>query len=157
MPIQSSGKLGVNFAENAATATFALGECASAEGGREYQYVQAGSAVTANYWVGIDETNKAYPLTKAHADDGFAVAVAETALTKDYHGWVTMRGRDVNAAVGGSCAADVALYTSATAGVLDDTSTSQTKIDGVVAAAANGTSAVAAVEVITTYPRSATF
>ena len=68
-----------------------------------------------------------------------------------------MTGRNVNAAVGASCAADVALYTSATAGVLDDTSTSQTKVDGVVAAAANGTAAQANVEVIMTWPKSTTF
>ena len=157
MTVQSTGKLGVNFSDDTASAQFALGEVVSAEGGRQMQYVQAGSAVAANLWVCIDSDDKAYPLTKARVDDGQSVGVAESALTINQYGWITMTGRNVNAAVGASCAADVALYTSATAGVLDDTSTSQTKVDGVVAAAANGTAAQANVEVIMTWPKSTTF
>ena len=108
-------------------------------------------------FVGIDENNQAAPLTKAMADDGWAIGVAQVAFADNDGGWVASRGRNLNGAVLGSVAADVPLYTSATAGSLDDTSASQTKIDGVVAVAANGTTAAGNVEVLLTFPKSTTF
>ena len=69
---------------------------------------------------------------------------------------VAVGGHNLSGNVLANCAADVALYTSATAGKLDDDATAQTKIDGAVTVAANG-GATAAVEVLLTAPRSATF
>jgi len=136
---------------------FVLGDTVTGADGTEFQFVQASAAIAQYDFVGIDENNQAAPLTKAMADDGWAIGVAQVAFADNDGGWVASRGRNLNGAVLGSVAADVPLYTSATAGSLDDTSASQTKIDGVVAVAANGTTAAGNVEVLLTFPKSTTF
>lgn len=134
-----------------------LGDCVLGEDGTEFQYCQASGALIQFYWVGVDENNQAAHLTKAMADDGFTIGVAQVAADDNDGVWIAIRGRNLNGQVLGSVAADVALFTSATAGHLDDTSASQTKIDGVVAVAANATSSATSVEVLMTFPRSSSF
>lgn len=134
-----------------------LGDCVSGQDGTEFQYCQSSGIITQYDWVGIDENNQAASLTKAMADDGFKIGVAQVTTADNDGVWVATEGRNLNGNVLASCAADVALYTSATAGHLDDTSASQTKIDGVVAVAANATASATNVEVLLTFPRSATF
>jgi hypothetical protein len=58
----------------------------------------------------------------------FAVAVAEASKW----GWFQVRGDNVPMSLAASCAEDVALYTTGTAGVLDDESSSVHKVLGVV-------------------------
>lgn len=148
--------LGVNLTDSPSTneTGHALGQEVTAPDNGAAIFVQAGSAVTQYHTVGVDENFQAYPLTKAMADDGWIIGFAQVALAKSDYGWVRTRGSNINARGAAACKPDVALYTSATAGVLDDTSASQTKIDGVVfVATASGTSA----EILATFPRSATF
>lgn len=157
MVYSTSGHIGIDFTADETSATQALGTREASVDNQEYVYVLAGSAITQYQWVGVDEDFSAYPLTKAMADDGWIIGVAQTAKTSGSYGWVAVKGANLTANVAGSCAADVALYTTSTAGTVDDTSTSQTKIDGAVAVASNGTSAAANVEVLLTYPKSTTF
>jgi hypothetical protein len=138
------------------TIEYALGTTVKGNTNTEWVYVQASGAIAQFDVVGIDENYQAAKITKAMADDGFNVGFAQVAFTDDYYGWVALRGTDIGMNVLASCASDVALYTSGTAGSLDDTSTSQTKIDGVVAVTSIG-SAATSVEVIATYPKSTTF
>lgn len=122
-----------------------------------FRFVQAEETITQYDFVGIDENNEASPITAAIAGDGWDIGVAQVAVTDTYYFWAAMRGNGINGRVDASCAADTALYTTGTAGVLSSTtSTSGTKIDGVVAVASAGTSATN-VEIIATYPRSSTF
>lgn len=154
--VSNTSVLGVDITSNESTnkSGHKLGTRISVSDNGEAVYVQAGSAITQYHTVGIDENFAAYPLTKAMADDGWNIGFAQVALTKDNYGWVHTKGSDIKATGAAACAPDVALYTTATAGVLDDTSLNQTKLDGVVfAATASGTSA----EIIATFPRSATF
>jgi hypothetical protein len=153
----STGVLGVNLTDTPTTnATgHTLGQCVTATDGSSWTYVQASGAITQYDAVGIDENFQAAALTKAIADDGHGIGFAQVAFADNDYGWVARQGSNISARVATSCAADVALYTSATAGVLDDTSTSQTKIDGVVAVTA--VTAAAATEIIATYPKSTTF
>jgi len=138
-------------------AKFGLGDCFKDEDGRSFVYVQAGGAITQYDWVSIDENYAALAGTKGAADDGHMVGFAQVAFANDDYGWVLTQGANVTARVAASCAADVALYTTGTGGILDDETTSQTKIEGVVAVAANTTTSVANVEVLLTFPRSAGF
>lgn len=111
-----------------------------AEDGKEYAYVQANGAIAQYDVVGIDEAGQAAKLTKAMADDGWKIGVAQVAFADNEFGYVQIRGvTTLN--VLANCAADAVLYTSGTAGSLDDDATSQTKIQGIVATAAVGGSA----------------
>lgn len=134
-----------------------LGQEVATEDAGLYTNVKAGSAITVNQFVGIDENFLAYPLTKAMADDGWFIGIAQTALTKDRYGWVARRGSNISGNLLNGCAADVALYTSGTAGSLDDESSGTTKIDGVVAVVTVSASGAGAYEILATWPKSTTF
>lgn len=134
----------------------AAGDIVHATEGQEYQMVLASGAIAQYDVVGINEDETAAALTKAMADDGYAIGFAQTAIADTNYGWVALRGKNIQAKCLANCAADVPLYTSATAGSLDDDSSSQTKIDGVVAVTAVGGTA-AATEVLATFPKSTTF
>lgn len=144
-------------ADTWSTPGIALGTTVFGTDNAEYVWVIAGSAITQYSWVGVDENFVAYPLTKARADVGWQIGVAQLAFTTGYYGVVALKGANLTGRVGASCNADVALYTSATAGVLDDTSTGQTKIDGVVLVTANASASIRSKEVLLTWPRSSTF
>ena len=164
MTIVTNGAVGVDLAVTVTgTGTsydqgneFALGTPMQGTDGQRYVYAHASAAIAQYDWVGIDENWEAAPLTKAMADDGWAIGVAQVAAADNDFVWVAVGGHNLSGNVLANCAADVALYTSATAGKLDDDATAQTKIDGAVTVAANG-GATAAVEVLLTAPRSATF
>jgi hypothetical protein len=158
MAVVTSGLLGVNIEETPSSNSrgHALGTLVQGTDSQEYLYVLAGSAITQYQVVGVDENYSAYPLTKAMADDGWHIGAAQVAFASGDYGWVAVRGSNVTIKVLGACAADVALYTSGTAGSLDDTATSQTKIDGIVLVTAAATAASSR-ESIMTFPRSSTF
>lgn len=159
MTASTSGKIGVDYAtEDGSTPVFNLGECDVGVDGTEWMYVEAGSAVTQYQCVTVDEDHKAYPITEARLQDGWRVGFAQIAHTKGKHGWVAMRGSNIKCLLLKSCAADVALYATATKGVLDDSGTTTSDLGGVVAVAAASASAPAtgqAIEVIATWPRNA--
>lgn len=134
---------------------FALGARVNAEDGQVYMYVHASAAISQYDVVGISETFEAAPLTKAMADDGWGIGAAQVAFADNDFGWVCISGvAEIN--VLASCAPDVKLYTTGTAGKLDDATASQTAIDGIVQADAAVTSA-ANTTAILTWPRSSSF
>lgn len=136
---------------------FGLGDKFTDELGRCWVYVQAAEALTQYDVVAIDENYQASQLTTTEADDGWFIGVAQVAFSDNDYGWIVCSGANgITARVAASCAADVALYTTATGGVIDDATTT-TKIDGIVAVSANTTTSVANVEVLLTYPRSSAF
>ena len=161
MAFAESGVIGIDFTKVVAGSgsssdegnEFALGSRARAKDGQEYIYVHAATAITVYDAVGIDENYEASALTKAMADDGWMIGFAQTAVADNEFAWVAKEGSNITVSVLTSCAADVSLYTSGTAGKLDDTSASQTKINGVtaVAAATSGTSPVECIA-ISPYP-----
>lgn len=145
MAYVTDGKVGVDLTKQTAGTTtdgagaeFALGTRVSATDGSEWVYVQAGEAIgTAAMAVAIDENFQAVKLTKALADAGHQIGFAQAAFDDNDMGWVPVHAPgNINIRVAASCAADVQLYTTSTAGVLDDTSASQTLIRGVVIVAA---------------------
>jgi hypothetical protein len=136
---------------------FKVGTVARLDDGGTAVYISASSAIAVNDAVGIDENFAGAPLTKAMADDGWNFGVAaDVAIGSGSYGWARKQGSNFSVNVLASCGADVPLYTSATAGSLDDSSSSQTKIDGIVIVTADGGSG-SAIECIATYPKSTTF
>ena len=112
---------------------FDLGDFVYGADSTQWMFVQASGAIGQYDWVGVDENHQAAKLTDAMASDGFFIGIAQVAFADDDGGWVVVRGSNIQGKLAASCAADVALYTTAVAGVLDDNATSTlTKIDGVV-------------------------
>lgn len=135
-----------------ANATFRLGHRVNASDGSAWLYVQAGAAITQYSWVAIDENYQAVMGTKALADAGHQVGFAQVAFADNDFGWVCVHGPgNITVRALASCAADVQLYTTATAGALDDTSASQTLIRGCVLVAA-ATNTASNREAIAVYP-----
>jgi hypothetical protein len=154
MAFSTDGKIGVDDSSTSTTALFALGERVKATDGQEYVYVQADGAITRYNYVCIDENFQAVKGTKALVDVGHQIGFAQIAFADNAYGWVAVKGSNLNALLAASCLPDVALYTTSTAGVLDDASTSQTKIDGIVAITTAGACSTNTVEVLATWPTS---
>lgn len=160
MPYVTSGAVGVDLTRtfdgtttDGAGAPFTLGTRVTATDGSEWVFVQAGAAITQYSWLSIDENFQAVMGTKALADAGHQVGFAQVAFDDNDFGWVAVNAPgNVTVRVLGSCAADVQLYTSGTAGALDDTAASQTLIRGVVIVSANSTTAASTKEAIAVYP-----
>lgn len=156
MATNTSAVLGVDLTDtpSANDKGHSLGQRVTGSDNTEWVFVQANGAITQYDTVGIDEDFQAAALTKAMADDGWQIGFAQVAFADNDYGWVAVRGTNIRARGAAACAADVPLYTTSTAGVLDDTSASQTKIEGVVFIA---TTSATDGEIIATFPRSATF
>lgn len=108
-------------------AEFALGTTVPTTDGGEAVYVQAGAAISTTtsqpFVLAIDENYQAVKITKALASAGHRVAVAPQQIIADNaFFWARTKGTNFNFKIGASCAADANLWTTATAGVLDDTS-----------------------------------
>ena len=104
--------------------------------GAEYVYVLASETITKYMACSIDSTYAALKLTKTEADKLYGVGIAMSTIASASYGWLLISGpmtsyvSTINAP-----AKEVALYTCATAGALDDCSTSQTKIPGIFCSA----------------------
>lgn len=122
------------------TAQFALGTVLYDHRQLPYRYVKAAAAITAQRTVVVNETYDARHVLASNAAKGDRTAVAETAIPSGDYGWVSHRGTgDIQ--VLASCAANTQLYTSATSGALDDDSSSQEAVDGIVLTTARSGSA----------------
>jgi hypothetical protein len=127
---------------------FKLGTIVTLDDGGEAIYVHAGEAIAVSDFVAIDENFEAALITAALVLVGHGIGVAaDVALADNEFGWVRTKGSNFSGNVLASCAADIALYTSGTAGKLDD-ATGGTRVDGVVAVTAGSSGGVSAVEII---------
>jgi hypothetical protein len=146
-------KLTTGTTTDGAGAEFALGTVVAGTDRSEWTYVQAGAAITKYSWVAIDENFQAVMGTKALADAGYGIGFNQVAFADNDMGWVcTGSNGNINVRLLNSCAADVQLYTSGTAGILDDTAASQTLIRGCVAVVAASNTAVGYREAIAVFP-----
>jgi hypothetical protein len=134
---------------------FPLGTVVRANDGA-YMRVHAAGAIAQYDCVAISEAYEAAAVTKALVDDGHQIGFAQVAVADNAFAFVLIGNGVGSVNVLASCAADVVLYTSATAGKLDDTSTSQTQVAGVVITT-TATASTQAEECIVTSPRSITF
>lgn len=105
--------------------------------GSEWVYGKAAGAITQGMAVSVDEDGLASALTKALADEGNIIALYQgsTALAADDYAWFLTKGGNSNSTyyvkAKNGCEINVALYTTGTAGYLDDTAASQTLVSGV--------------------------
>lgn len=120
-----SGKPGVDFSRVDTTAKFPLGEEQQGSDGNFYIYVGASPSTAGVGWGNIlmdDFTVE--NLNTANSGDRPARVVwnAVATVSGDYH-WAVSHGGAFEVKVLASCAADVKLYTTTTAGSMDDTAT----------------------------------
>ena len=109
--------------------------------GYKWQLVHANGAITQYAAVSIDEAYEATMITNALAATGKPGGVAQVAFSDNDYGWVLRQGQG-SVLVLANCAADVGLYTSASAGYLDDGTASLTLISGIVADASTSAAGV---------------
>lgn len=122
--------------------TAGLGDRYTDQVGKEYVYVQATSAITgAGYVAIIDEAYAAVMVSTSVDKIGNLIGVAGVAFAAADYGWLQVKGPCL-VRVAASCAANVTLNTTATAGQLDDDGTAGAlAINGLVLTTARSASA----------------
>lgn len=101
------------------SAVVAVGTRASTSDGGEAVYVQALSEISTYAAVSIYADNTAQMLTTTTSATTKRVGFAQTSIASGYYGWVQTSGT-VKVNLAANCDDNVPLYTTATAGVLDD-------------------------------------
>jgi hypothetical protein len=121
---------------------FGLGDRHIDQTGNEYVYVQAGvGGITANFVATIDEAYGAVMVSTSNDARGDLLGVAPVTIAASSFGWVQVKGV-CNVQVAASCAANVRLNTTATAGQLDDDGTAGSiACDGIFLTTARAASA----------------
>lgn len=130
----------------------APGDIALGNNGTRWMYVLAATAININEVLCIDKGGSASEATTALASTGeYIPGFAQIAIASGSYGWVALNGTGLLVSMAASCTKDSALYTTATAGVLGTTSSSQTLLAGVYADTT--TTSAASVPVIASAPR----
>lgn len=110
-----------------------LGQIEAASDGNTYIFVQATEALTINSALFITAAHQASMLTKAvAAADTGRIGFNQVAFAQYDFGWAVIGGSSFRVRFADACAKNVQLYTTDTAGVLDDltVSTSQYLVAG---------------------------
>jgi hypothetical protein len=121
-------------------AKFGLGDRMEDGAGKIWVYVKASAAIVLYDVVTFDETYSTVvaPVTTTNGARGDQIGVAAVAFASSDYGWLQIYG-PCTMNVKASCAANVRVNTTATAGSPDDDGTSTTKtIDGIYLTAARG-------------------
>jgi hypothetical protein len=154
----ASSQIGADLSQSFSSLTaegkgFAVGDRHTDHAGNEWMYVRS-AAITAYDCVHIDSSFDANPITDTLAKQAGRVGFAQFAFSASgQYGFVMINGKPT-VRLAASTADDVPLFTSSTAGVLDDTtgSASQALISGVRADGSASGGGVSAVTCIATYP-----
>lgn len=156
MAFPTSGMIGTEVTQTQTAAegeAFAVGTHVLGSDETEFVYIECTGAIAQFDCVAIDEDHNALPITNALAAAGHGIGFAQIAIALGEFGWVATRGSNISVTVAASAAKDVQIYTTATAGSLDDTATSTaTLLRGVVLATTNGTASTTSVEVRAVFP-----
>ena len=109
--------------------------------GFEYIYVKATSAIDSNYIAVINGNADAVEVTAVLARKGERIGVAlHTEIPANEYGWLCIYGVG-GIRVSANCARDANLYTTATAGQIDDSASGQEGISRITTTQARGGSA----------------
>lgn len=155
VPYSTSNAAGFNFKEtftppsatsynNWAVQPLALGQTADGTDGSKWVYVKAGTGgVTGlGYVVVIDEDFTVLMMSNSVGGLGDKIGVAPVAFALGDYGWVQVYGTCDDIRVSASCAANVVLASTVTAGEIDDAVATPTKnITGIILTTARAASA----------------
>lgn len=135
MPYAISGQIGADLTDVSSTPKFGKGTIVSLSDGGAAVYVQATSEISTYAAVAINEAGNAVMLTTTVAGAAGLtkrVGASQQSIPSGWYGWVQSGGQFV-VNLAANCAPGVPLYTTATAGVLDDAVVSDCLIIGAVA------------------------
>ena len=132
MTVSTSNLIGVALGYTDTTAQFNLGTTVNLDDGGQAVYVKAASTVATYSAVAVQVDNTVVPLTTTNSASSKAVGFAQVSIASAYYGWVQLGGKPrVN--VLAACEPNVPLYTTSTAGSLDDAVVSGGLVAGLVA------------------------
>lgn len=122
-------KLGVDYSkvdairsDNSYPDDFDLGYVEAAGDGNTYVRVEANGAIDAYAACALEEDGTIRELTTTiSGSQPTTVVVPQVAIADTSRGWAVLKGTNFSVLAAASCAADVKVGTTATAGVIDDT------------------------------------
>jgi hypothetical protein len=153
MAISTSNLIGVSLGYTDTSPSFNVGTTVNLDDGGQAVYVQAASTVPAYSAVSLRVDETVVPLTTTNAANSKAVGFAQVSIASAYYGWVQLGGKPrVSVLVG--CQPNVPLFTTATAGSLDDATVTGGLVAGLVAT--TSAASASAVTCIAGYPHIAT-
>jgi hypothetical protein len=132
MTVSTSNLIGVSLGYTDTAAQFNVGTVVNLDDGGQAVYVQASSDVAQYSAVSVRFDNTVVPITTTNSANSKVVGFAQASIASAYYGWVQIGGKPI-VKLAASCAPFVPLYTTATAGTLDDTVVSGGLVAGIVA------------------------
>lgn len=127
----TNGTLGVKFSDTHTDAKFTLGQQVTGNNGSIWIYIQASASITQYDAVRIDSGYKIGQLTIDTGKQPVSVGFAQVAFSTADYGWVMLAGKPL-VRLAADCEPSLAIYATATGGVVDDATVS-TMIQGLVA------------------------
>ena len=132
MTVSTSNLIGVSLGYTDTSPAFNLGTVVNLDDGGQAIYVQAASTCATYAAVSVRVDNKVVPLTTTNSAASKAVWFAQVSIASAYYGWVQLGGKPV-VNLAASCLPAVPLFTTATAGTLDDATVTGGLVEGIVA------------------------
>lgn len=132
MAISTSNLIGVSLDYTDSSPSFNLGTTVNLDDGGQAVYVRAASEVPTYAAVAVQLDDTVVPLTTTNSANSKAVGFAQVSIASAYYGWVQLGGKP-RVLVAANCQPNVPLYTTGTAGVLDDAVVSGGLVAGLVA------------------------
>jgi hypothetical protein len=132
MTVSTSNLIGVSLGYTDTSPAFGLGTVVNLDDGGQAIYVQAASTVATYAAVAVQVNNTVVPLTTTNSAGSKAVGFAQVSIASAYYGWVQLGGKP-RVLVAANCQPSVPLFTTATAGVLDDATVTAGLVAGLVA------------------------
>jgi hypothetical protein len=149
MTVSTSNVIGVALGNTDTSPQFNQGTTVDLDDGGQAVYVKAASTVATYSAVSVLVDNSVVPLTTTNAAASKAVGFAQVSIASASYGWVQIGGKPrVN--VFTACQPNVPLFTTATAGVLDDATVTGGLVGGIVAT--TSAASASAVTCIAGYP-----
>jgi hypothetical protein len=132
---------------------FSVGARVNTPDGKEWVFVHADSAVAQYDVVGVphDGSFVAASFSTTTAPTGQEIGVAAFALASGDYGWVQVKG-DCRINVLGSCVKNIILWSTSTAGALDDATASNYAVLGLQILSTNPTASATNMEGFINYP-----
>ena len=149
MSISTSALIGVALDYTDTTPSFATGTTVNLNDGGQAVYVQAASTVSTYMAVSVRVDNTVVPLTTTNSANSKAIGFAQVSIASASYGWVQIGGKP-RVTVATACQPNVPLFTTATAGVLDDATVTAGLVAGLVAT--TSAASASAVSCIAGYP-----
>ncbi len=132
MPVSASSIIGVNLTQVDATALFPPGMLVNLNDGGQAMYVKASTSALSTYGaVSISQNGIATLLTTTTGGQTPRVGFAQTSIATSSFGWVQLGGQ-FQCNVAAQCASSAPLFTTSTAGVLDDATVTAGYVMGLV-------------------------